>query len=121
MSTVVGDSVVSQVDEREEDVAVAAGVKENVAVAAGGSHRPKQNMHTRIQRPTAPVFDSCLREERRKLWEAGNTSETVGNIGWLFGNWGKLPRDSKKRTGSRECVEKKSRHGHWSGRVLAKG
>ena len=49
---------------------------------------PKQKKHTRAQRQTAPIIDSQLRKERRDMWQKRNDSEGVGNVGWLFGNWG---------------------------------
>ena len=36
----------------------------------------------------------CIRDRK---WAARNDASHVGNIGWLFGNWGKRPKNSKLR------------------------
>ena len=56
---------------------------------------PKHKNHARPQRRTAPIIDPQLRKERREMWQKRNDSEGVGNVGWLFGNWGHMPKTNR--------------------------
>ena len=47
--------------------------------------------------------------EQKRLqarWKARNDAEHVGNIGWLFGNWGKRPGNPKMRAHLDEVLKK---------------
>ena len=51
-------------------------------------------------------MDPQLRKERRDVWQRRNDSEGVGNVGWLFGNWGHMPKNKSMR----DCVEMMLKH-----------
>ena len=38
-----------------------------------------------------------IEQRLKSKWATRNDAEHVGNIGWLFGNWGKRPKDEKRR------------------------
>ena len=89
-STVLGDSLHSGDDD--------------AAVAAGGASEPRHNRDTRPPEaklaPNPPAW-STLR----------NDAKHVGNVGWLFGNWGKRPHDQQLRE-HLDMELKKNRHDH---------
>ena len=103
-STVPGDSVHtdSEVEEDGGDAAVAA--RRDAAAAAAGDAAPQAPVHNRPPRPmrnTTPVQEgqqgAAVAAERRRIWDLRNDSEHIGNVGWLFGNWGQRPRDARVR------------------------
>ena len=103
-STVPGDSVHtdSEVEEDGRDAAVAA--RRDAAAAAAGDAAPQAPVHNRPPRPmrnTTPVQEgqqgAAVAAERRRIWDLRNDSEHIGNLGWLFGNWGQTPRDARVR------------------------
>ena len=77
-TTIFGDSVHS------DDEA-------NAAVAAGAPHAP------RGQRDTRPKENYIKPPPPPEAVAQRNDAEHVGNVGWLFGNWGKLPRQADMR------------------------
>ena len=92
-STTFGDSLVSGDEEESE-----RGLRPSAAVAADGEDAPREREHRRAGRPpkdTSPkeritgAFDSWAAQR--------NDADHVGNIGWLFGNWGNRPRDREMR------------------------
>ena len=101
-STILGDSVVTNTD--DEDGA------DEAAVGAGPA-APKNSVHTkkeRLQRNTTPqVQGQEMSPERKEIWDQRSELPNIGNIGWLFGNWG--PRPSKQ--GHRDNFENALRRG----------
>ena len=92
-STAVGDSLHSEEGEEDEGEEAAAG-------AAGSGDRPPKTSTRRKQRPrreTAPI--AAWRHTH--IWAAvaknRDEDERVGNIGWMFGNWGKRPASPKMK------------------------
>ena len=63
----------------------------NAAVAAGAPHAP------RGQRDTRPKENYIKPPPPPEAVAQRNDAEHVGNVGWLFGNWGKLPRQADMR------------------------
>ena len=55
--------------------------------------------HTRVQRLTRPVYMTRLRRHRLLFWEQSHkrVGQHIGNIGIMFGNWGRMPDDAEKR------------------------
>ena len=53
----------------------------------------------RVERETSPVYKTELTEERLAFWKNANSirGEFVGNLGFLFGNWGKVPSNARVR------------------------
>ena len=88
-STVAGDSSVAQSD-NEEDPAVADD--------ADAEPRSKQ-VSSRKPRETRPVLDPTMKPETRQKWQNRNDQPGVGNVGFLFGNWGQLPKNKNMRSG----------------------
>ena len=85
-TTVFGDSTYT--DDEEAN----GGAGPGAAVAAEGPDAPRERAHRREGRPprdTAPKPDAAVAGDK---WSARNDADHVGNIGWLFGNWGKRPR-----------------------------
>ena len=91
-TTVFGDSTYT--DDEEAN----GGAGPGAAVAAEGPDVPRERAHRREGRPprdTAPKPDAAVAGDK---WSARNDADHVGNIGWLFGNWGKRPRNYDMRT-----------------------
>jgi len=66
---------------------------DDAAVANGDDADAGTRRSTRKPRDCTPQQQTL--ESR---WQARNDASHVGNIGWLFGNWGKRPGDAKRRT-----------------------
>ena len=99
----VGDRVCSS-----EDLSTAVAVDDGsraAAVAVGGGE-PKQRRHQKPPRDTTPAEPQsrCAHDphsEARLL-----RSQKVSNVGWLFGNWGALPKQEGKRDKIEEVHKK---------------
>ncbi len=101
-TTVDGDSVYNSGDEDAADGAAvaadgAAVAADGAAVAADGDGAPQQVAQVRRPRDTAPKPDAAYDRDAPGKWDLRNSAEHVGNIGWLFGNWGLLPRAAPMR------------------------
>ena len=70
-----------------------------------------------VVRQKDPVYHSSLPDEKVKAWKESKAinGEHVGNIGFLFGNWGRLPKNRRPRT-SFDSTEKTARANHGLGR-----
>ncbi len=79
-STVFGDSACS--DDQFD-----------AAVAAAGSAAPRHTEHRRAGRPPRDTAPKDVPPEAAAPATARNPAGHVGNLGWLFGNWGKRPRN----------------------------
>ena len=93
-STVVGDSIYTESEPDEAAVAASASADADDDVVCEA--QPTEIRATREERPlrdTAPKQSPVA----EKKWAARNAAAHVGNIGWLFGNWGKRPSDVKMR------------------------
>ena len=59
------------------------------------------------KRSTRQPKDILPEQQRLQArWEARNDADHVGNIGWLFGNWGRRPRDREMRDHVDEVLKK---------------
>ena len=91
------------------------GAGPGAAVAAEGPDAPRERAHRREGRPprdTAPKPDAAVAGDK---WSARNDADHVGNIGWLFGNWGKRPRNVVMRKSPGHGSEEEPRHDHRAG------
>ena len=78
----VGDSVIGESEHNLE-----GGESEGEAAVAADDAQPnKETRSTRQPRGITPI-----EQELKSTWEGRNDAKHVGNIGWLFGNWGKRP------------------------------
>lgn len=83
------DSVLSDAD--------AAPGHDDAAVAAGHDDAAVTRLSTRKPRGRTPA-----EQDLQSRWAARNDASHVGNIGWVFGNWGKRPSNA----GRRNCLDK---------------
>ena len=91
-STIRGDSVCTDSEAEEAAVAAASPADEGDETFEAV---PKELRACRKERPlrdTAPKPSPMAAK-----WEARNAASHVGNIGWLFGNWGKRPASASMR------------------------
>ena len=71
------------------------------AAASGSGDRPPTNSTARLHRPKRETAPKTATKQAAK-WDAvaaalDEQEVGVGNIGWLFGNWGKRPRSQAMR------------------------
>ena len=71
------------------------------AAASGSGDRPPTNSTARLHRPKRETAPKTATKQAAK-WDAvaaklDEAEVGVGNIGWLFGNWGKRPRNQAMR------------------------
>jgi hypothetical protein len=82
----------------DEDAADGAAVAaDGAAVAADGDGAPQQVAQVRRPKDTAPKPDAAYDRDAPGKWDLRNSADHVGNIGWLFGNWGLLPKAAPMR------------------------
>ena len=82
----------------DEDAADGAAVAaDGAAVAADGDGAPQQVAQVRRPKDTAPKPDAAYDRDAPGKWDLRSSADHVGNIGWLFGNWGLLPRAAPKQ------------------------
>ena len=69
-----------------------------------------------VVRQTDPVHHSSLPDEKVKAWKESKAinGEHVGNIGFLFGNWGRLPKFMEDR--ERVMIDSPRKSWAWSRR-----
>ena len=85
MFSEVGDSRASSAADEQDD---GAADEQDVGPAT-----------TRVQRATSPIYRTQLRPERLQFWRESHSQvgEFTGNIGVMFGNWGRVPSNRQKR------------------------
>ena len=69
----------------------------HAAVAEQSPGAPRVSEARRLHRPprdTTPMADGAGAADK---WTKRNDQNHVGNIGWLFGNWGKRPSNANMR------------------------
>ena len=66
---------------------IAASDGGDAAVATGAPHAQ------RVERHTSPIYRTHLTHERFEYWQQSQRiqGERQGNIGFMFGNWGRMP------------------------------
>ena len=76
--------------------------------AAGDSELSGSEIAPGEERRSERMPRDCKPEETdlRSLWAARNEANHVGNIGWLFGNWGKRPANQGRRNRLDEVLKK---------------
>ena len=82
------------------DADVAPG-HDDAAGAAGHDGAAVTRLSTRKPRDCTPA-DTNL----QSIWAARNDASHVGNIGWLFGNWGKRPANQGRRNRLDDVLKK---------------
>ena len=110
-----GDSIVSENDP-DDMAAVAAANREHAASMGEGDAQPRERIHKRCERPrrdTAPKQTL----QQKTTWARRNDADHVGNIGWLFGNWGKRPKKQADAGIFGQSLEEATCHGHWTCRM----
>ena len=83
-STNAGDSLHSEADGPDA-----------AAAASGSGDRPPAKSKARLDRPKRETAPKTATKQAAK-WDAV-AAKLDGNIGWLFGNWGKRPRNQAMR------------------------
>ena len=83
-----GDSIVGETDPDLE-----GGEGECVAAIAADDAQPNKEKRSKRQ----PRYITPMQQQLKSKWAGRNDAEHVGNIGWLFGNWGKRPKNLKMR------------------------
>ena len=81
----------SVIGESEHDLEGGEGEGE-AAVAADDAQPNKETRSTRQPRDITPI-----EQELKSTWEGRNDANHVGNLGWLFGNWGNRPTNVNMR------------------------
>ena len=89
-TTVPGDSSVGAASDVEAD---------GIPSTDDRGSKPRQTRHQRMTEKTKPIYNPQLRKERREMWENRNDAPGIGNVGWLFGNWGAMPSCKHMREG----------------------
>ena len=84
-STPPGDSLISEADGPDA-----------AAAASGSGDRPPAMSKARLDRPKRETAPTTATKQAAK-WDAV-AAKLDGNIGWLFGNWGKRPRNHAMRS-----------------------
>ena len=84
-STNAGDSLHSEADGPDA-----------AAAASGSGDRPPAMSKARLDRPKRETAPTTATKQAAK-WDAV-AAKLDGNIGWLFGNWGKRPRNHAMRS-----------------------
>ena len=101
-SYVDGDSIYTESEPDEAAVAASA------SADADDCEDEAQPTELRAQRRERPLRDTAPKQspEAESKWAARNAAAHVGNIGWLFGNWGKRPTDRKMREHLEQVLKK---------------
>ena len=99
-----GDCIVSEHDP-DDMAAVAAANREHAASRDEGDAQPRERIHKRRERPRRDTAPKQTPQEKTK-WATRNNAGHVGNIGWLFGNWGKRPKCKVMRQHLDEVLKK---------------
>ena len=83
-----GDSIYMTASESDEDDVGAA-------VAADDAQPKETHRTSRSKRQPRKIAPED--EKLQWKWAQRNDADHVGNIGWLFGNWGKRPKNAGRR------------------------
>ena len=76
-----GDSVVSEESQEESE----------------GQEDAASAITERVRSKRRPKYITPAQQKLKSKWEGRNDADHVGNIGWLFGNWGARPADAAMR------------------------
>ena len=77
-------------------------VSDDEAAVAADDAPPKERVRRRSARPPRDTAPTKLKAK----WAGRNNADHVGNIGWLFLNWGKRPANMKMREHFDEVLKK---------------
>ena len=97
--------IVVSATEPDDLAAVAADGRAHAASRDMGGDQPKERIHKRRERAPRDTAPKQTPQEKTK-WATRNDADHVGNIGWLFGNWGKRPSDARMRQHLDEVLKK---------------
>ena len=93
-------SIVSTSTNAEDSLHSEADGPDAAVAASGSGDRPPTMSKARLHRPKRETAPKTATKQAAK-WDAVaaalDEAEVVGNIGWLFGNWGKRPRNHAMR------------------------
>ena len=87
-----GDSVVSEESQEESE----------------GQEDAASAITERVRSKRRPKDITPAQQKLKSKWEGRNDADHVGNIGWLFGNWGARPADAAMRNHLDTVLKKQS-------------